>query len=181
MSQHDGPGKRLLDGLWRRYLDDPAFAAVLSRDLQDGQHRNPDGRAAWFTTAYFHLPVDLAEEVDAAGLQLEALLEVEVPGWLAPDFEARWQDDLRRQQFLESIARVERPPRMLGVSAHLLATARHLGQRLATSTPHSDQESAGRILDKSLPAGNPAVTPRAGRECGAIAMCLAAAGQEHGA
>ena len=45
-------------------------------------------------------------------------------GWILPDFEDRWQDEGRRQQLLDAIARVEREPSMLGVSAHLLAVAR---------------------------------------------------------
>ncbi len=114
----------LLDGLWTQYLDDPAFARIVERDLREGQHSNPENRPGWFTTAYLHQPDDLAQEVRDAGLILDDLLAVEGPGWLAPDFEARWQDDRRRRQLLDAIARVEREPSMLGVSAHLIAIAR---------------------------------------------------------
>ena len=44
----------MMDGLLRGSLDDPAFEAIVERDLRDGQHRNPTGRPEWFTTAYFH-------------------------------------------------------------------------------------------------------------------------------
>jgi SAM-dependent methyltransferase len=114
----------LFDGLWRRYLDDPAFARILERDLLEGQHRNPDRRPGWFTTAYYHHPDDLAREIREAGLLLDELLAVEGPGWLLPDFDARWQDEARRRQLLDAIARIEREPSMLGVSANLLAAAR---------------------------------------------------------
>src|SRR5262249_39568553 len=40
-----------LDGLRAGFLDDPAFAAIVSRDLADGQHRNSAGHPAYFTTA----------------------------------------------------------------------------------------------------------------------------------
>jgi SAM-dependent methyltransferase len=114
----------LLDGLWRRYLDDPAFAEMVERDLHEGQHRNPDGRADWFTTAYLHVPDELAQDIADAGLLLDGLLAVEGPGWLVPDFEERWQNESRRQQLLDALGRVEREPSMLGVSAHLIAVAR---------------------------------------------------------
>ena len=118
----------LLDGLREYRLDDPAFIRIVERDLQEGQHRNPENRLEWFTTAYLHHPDELVGEVRDAGLILAALLAVEGPGWLLPDFNARWRDDRRRHELLDAIARIEREPSMLGVSAHLLAVARHPGR-----------------------------------------------------
>src|SRR3990167_8859221 len=45
-----------LDGLWRKLLDDPPFAAMVEQDLKNGQHRNPTNNPEYFTDAYFHLP-----------------------------------------------------------------------------------------------------------------------------
>jgi hypothetical protein len=67
---------------------------------------------------------------DARGIPapiLADLLAVEGPGWLLPEFDARWRNDRRRHEVLEAIARIEREPSMLGVSAHHLAVARHSG------------------------------------------------------
>lgn len=114
----------LLDGLLGDRLTEPDFIQIVERDLREGQHRNPQNRPEWFTSAYFHHPDELAREVSDAGFTLDDLLAVEGPGWLLPDFDARWQDNRRRQQLLDAIARVEREPSMLGVSAHLLAVAR---------------------------------------------------------
>ena len=116
----------LLDGLRENRLDDPAFEQIVDRDLREGQHRNPQNRPEWFTTAYLHQPDELAQEVREAGFSLDDLLAVEGPCWILPDFDARWQDERRRRQMLEAIARIEREPSMLGVSAHLLALARRL-------------------------------------------------------
>ncbi len=118
----------LLDGLWMGYLDDPAFVPIVERDLREGQHRNPQQKPGWFTTAYFHHPEDLAQEVRAAGFLLDGVLAVEGLGGLVPDFEARWQDAQRRQQLLDATARIEREPSLLGVSAHLLALARRAAE-----------------------------------------------------
>jgi SAM-dependent methyltransferase len=118
----------LLDGLRENRLDDPAFVQIVERDLREGQHRNPENRPEWFTTTYFHHPDELVGEVRDAGLILADLLAVEGPCWLLPDFDARWRDDRRRQELLDAIARIEREPSMLGVSAHLLAVARHPGR-----------------------------------------------------
>ena len=112
------------DGLLRGYLDEPAFEAIVERDLRDGQHRNPTGRPEWFTTAYFHLPEELGREVADSGLRPEALLAVEGPAWMLPDIDQRLADPARREMVLAAIRRVEAEPSLLGASAHLLAVAR---------------------------------------------------------
>jgi ubiquinone/menaquinone biosynthesis C-methylase UbiE len=111
----------LMDGLRNGYLADPAFQAIVERDLTDGQHRNPDGRTEWFTTAYFHHPDELSDEMREAGLRLEALFGVEGPGWLMPEL---WDEPQGRANILRAARAVEEEPALLGVSAHLLAVAR---------------------------------------------------------
>ena len=115
-----------LDGLRGGYLEDPAFAAVATADRQDGQHRNPTGNPAYFTTAYFHRPEELAAECSAAGLAHETTLAVEGPGWLLPDLDARLGDERRRAVLLAALSALEAEPTLLGVSAHLLAVARRV-------------------------------------------------------
>jgi ubiquinone/menaquinone biosynthesis C-methylase UbiE len=114
-----------LDGLRGGYLEDPAFAAVAAGDLRHGRHRNPTGDPAYFTTAYFHRPEDLAAECAAAGLAHEATLAVEGAAWLLPDLDARLAGAQRRAVLLEALAALETEPALLGVSAHLLTVARH--------------------------------------------------------
>jgi ubiquinone/menaquinone biosynthesis C-methylase UbiE len=114
----------MLDGLVRGHLDDPGFEAIVERDVRDGQHRNPTGRPEWFTTAYFHLPDELGQEVTEAGLRLHALFAVEGPAWMLPDIEQRLADPARGERVLAAIRRVETEPSLLGASSHLLAIAR---------------------------------------------------------
>jgi SAM-dependent methyltransferase len=113
-----------LDGLLRGYLDEPAFEAIVERDVRDGQHRNPTGRPEWFTTAYFHLPEELDQEVTDSGLRLDAVLAVEGPAWLLPDIQGRLADPARRERVLAAVRRVEAEPSLLGASSHLFVVAR---------------------------------------------------------
>jgi hypothetical protein len=77
-----------------------------------------------FTTAYFHLPSELSEEVAAAGFESAQLLDIEGPGFMVPDFEVRWADRARRQAMLEAARLVETEPTVMGASSHLMAVAR---------------------------------------------------------
>jgi ubiquinone/menaquinone biosynthesis C-methylase UbiE len=111
------------DGLLRGFIDELGFEAIVERDVREGQHRNPTGRPHWFTTAFFHLPGELAEEVGDAGLRLDAVLAVEGPGGVLPDLAERLTDPVRRRRLLAAIRRVEAEPSLLGASSHLLAVA----------------------------------------------------------
>jgi SAM-dependent methyltransferase len=112
----------LLDGLRHGFAAESAFAAIVERDLRDGQHRNPDpvGRPEWFTTAFFHHPDELAAEVAEAGLALDEVFGLEGPGWLFPD---AWSDAAGREAVLRAARAVEAEPALRAVSAHLLAVA----------------------------------------------------------
>jgi hypothetical protein len=57
----------------------------------EGQHRNPTDRPDYFTTAYFHHPDELAEEVRSAGLLVEGIYGIEGPGWMLPDVGSGWR------------------------------------------------------------------------------------------
>lgn len=113
-----------LEGLRGGDLEDPAFASIAAADLRDGRHLNATGNPAWFTTAYFHRPEDLAAECEEAGLAHGATLAVEGPAWLLPGLDARLADDGRRAVLLSALADLEAEPALLGASAHLLVVAR---------------------------------------------------------
>jgi hypothetical protein len=61
---------------------------------------------AYFTTAYFHRPEDLAAEVHHAGFGDEA-----------------WDNPAQRQSLMEFLRMIEREPSVQGASAHIMAVA----------------------------------------------------------
>jgi ubiquinone/menaquinone biosynthesis C-methylase UbiE len=115
-----------LDGLFNGFLADDEFEAIVKRDLGEGQHRNPDERPGWFTTAYFHRPAELREEAEEAGLVLDGLFGIEGPAWAMRDLDAWIEDPARRAKLLDAVRRVEAEPDLLGASAHLLLAGRRL-------------------------------------------------------
>jgi SAM-dependent methyltransferase len=111
----------LLDSLTHGFFDDPQFAPILDRDLDDGQHRNTTANPRYFTDAFFHRPGELSREFLAAGFQVLEVLPIEGPGWLARDFDRLWADPIQRERLLTAVRKMEREPSVLGASSHILA------------------------------------------------------------
>ncbi|MGO9088547.1 MAG: class I SAM-dependent methyltransferase [Candidatus Sulfotelmatobacter sp.] len=114
----------LFDSLSNGFFSDPAFAPIVSRDLEDGQHRNPTGNLLYFTDAYLHRPGELSRELLAAGFQVVEVTAIEGPGWLARDFDRLWNDPALRERLLAVVRKVEREPSVLGASSHIMAIGR---------------------------------------------------------
>ena len=109
-----------IDALDSGFFDDPAFAGLLDRVTTTGLHDNPTGNPNYFTTAYFHLPEDLASELTQAGLEDVEVLAIEGIGWVADDLDDRLDDGPSRQKLLGLLAKLETEPGILGASPHLL-------------------------------------------------------------
>jgi len=105
----------LIDGLKRRNLHDPIFRPIVRRDLESGQHRNPDVRTRpeFFTTAYFHRPEELRDEAVDAGLADVSLFAVEGPSWIVED-----PGDLENQLF--AARATESEAALMGATSHIM-------------------------------------------------------------
>ena len=114
----------LFDSLSHGFFDDPAFAPILARDLQDGRHRNTTGNPIYFTDAFFHRPEELLDEFLTAGFQHVELVAIEGPGWLTHDFDRLWNDPAQRERLLSAVRKVEHESSALGASSHIMAIAR---------------------------------------------------------
>jgi ubiquinone/menaquinone biosynthesis C-methylase UbiE len=112
-----------LDGLARDFLADDTFRNIAAADLKDGIHRNESGRLEYFTTANFHRPDELKDELLDAGFSNVSVVGIEGPGWMLPDFDKRWADPRSRGDLMETARRLEAEPSIQGVSPHLLAVA----------------------------------------------------------
>jgi ubiquinone/menaquinone biosynthesis C-methylase UbiE len=110
-----------LAGLIDDHLDDAEFRRIVQRDLTDGQHRNPTEKPSYFTTAFFHHPAELKEEIEQAGFALEAIMAIEGVAVFLGDLEERWRDPGRKEQLLEALQWLEDDPSIVGITGHLLA------------------------------------------------------------
>lgn len=112
----------VLDGLKLGLLEDEGHLAVLDEAQETGRF-DPLPQSG-FTRAYFHRPAELRAEVEAAGFGVLDLVGLEGAGFLLSDFAERWADPRGREALLEGARRVEEVPELLGLSPHLLLTAR---------------------------------------------------------
>jgi ubiquinone/menaquinone biosynthesis C-methylase UbiE len=114
----------LIDGLSSGFFRDSEFRKIIAGDLASGQHRNPTNQPAYFTTAYFHRPEDLAAELRDAGFRDVRVVAVEGPAWSTPFFRETWENPLQRKSLMEFLSQIEAEPSIVGASAHLIAVGR---------------------------------------------------------
>lgn len=103
------------------FIIDPQFIPIYEQDLRYGQHRNPTGDNRFFTTAFFHYPQELADEVKEAGFRLETMLAIEGPARLLKDFEKQWTNPDIKERIMRITRLVEAEPTLWGVSFHIMA------------------------------------------------------------
>jgi hypothetical protein len=112
-----------LEGGLVRHLHErvPGFAAALDHLVDNGV--GPPLFDGDFS-GYFHRPDELCEEVAAAGLELLDLVGLEGLSFALSDLDERWDDPRMRETVLDVARRIERVPELMGLSPHLVATAR---------------------------------------------------------
>jgi ubiquinone/menaquinone biosynthesis C-methylase UbiE len=112
----------VLDGFRVKLFDDPRFEQIVERDLTEGQHRNIAPDQDYFTTAFFHKPNELRDEIEEAGLICDKVLGVEGPVVLMPALN-EWIDtgEAYYRLALKYMQRLEEEESLLGASSHLLA------------------------------------------------------------
>ncbi len=103
---------------------DPEFIKIASRDLREGQHRNPNEHPRYFTTAFLHRPEEFKSEIEKAGFNLEGLFGIQGPAWLLQNLEEQWADASHRERLLHIARSLENEPSVIGVNAHIMAIAR---------------------------------------------------------
>lgn len=119
-------GAVALDGYVKGWIDKPGEVDIIRAQLRDGFVRTD--RSGFGAIAYFHLPSEARAELSASDLEVTAMLGVEGPGWVASDFEARWESAKSREVILESARICEDDPELQVLSEHLLAFC-HRGPR----------------------------------------------------
>jgi ubiquinone/menaquinone biosynthesis C-methylase UbiE len=114
----------LFDGFKRNLVVDDSFEKMLVNDLRTGIHLNDTKNPEYFTTAYFHTPNEIKEEVKASGLQFEKLIGVESFGWIVDEFDKKSGDKVFMEKLNKFIGIVETKDDLIAMSQHIIAVGR---------------------------------------------------------
>ena len=114
----------LFDGFKRDLVVDDHFEKMLINDLTTGVHSNETGNPEYFTTAYFHTPAEIKQEIMESGLQFEKLIAVESFGWIVDNFKERSQDQAYMKKLHKVINMIETNDDLIAMSQHIIAVAK---------------------------------------------------------
>jgi ubiquinone/menaquinone biosynthesis C-methylase UbiE len=114
----------LIDGFVRDLVYDDEFFNILKNDLKTGIHLNETNNLEYFTTAFFHTPAEIKNEIHESGLVFEKLIAVESFGWIVKDYKEKERDSAYMNKLLEIIRKVESDDDLVAMSPHIIAVAR---------------------------------------------------------
>jgi ubiquinone/menaquinone biosynthesis C-methylase UbiE len=108
----------LLDGFGELLIDDERFISILDGGLETGFHS--PGETPFFTSAFFHTPDDIKNELITVGFNNIDLVAVE--GFArAVNTNGLLKNDNHKRLLLKYIERIERAPELMGMSDHFFA------------------------------------------------------------
>ena len=115
----------LLDGYRSRLVQSAEFRQIMFTDLATGRHRGAaDGSTKYFTQAFLHHPQEIVSEIGSAGFHTIEQTAIESFGFMVPDLDTSWNDGEQRDALLRAIQLVEKEPTLLGLSPHIMVSAR---------------------------------------------------------
>jgi len=114
----------LFDGFKRDLVYDDQFVKMLIGDLKTGIHLNETNHPDYFTTAYFHTPAEIREEINASGLKLDKLIAVEGFGWIINDFAKKTNDTVYMNKLAMIINMLETSDDLIAMSQHIITVAK---------------------------------------------------------
>lgn len=108
----------LLEGFQYFLIDDEQFVKIIDENLTSGKHI--PGETTYFTTAFFHTPELIIEELKRAGFTDISLIPVEGFAQIL-DVNDLFNNQQRKELLLKYIKETENISSLLGVSGHFIA------------------------------------------------------------
>lgn len=108
----------LFDGFFSDLVQDPAFVPIMQQDLQSGTHINNTNNEYYFTSAYFHKPGEIKNELENTGYTNVTTYAADGFGWLIPGITDKIKDENYKELLLDCLRKTATEPSLLGVSAH---------------------------------------------------------------
>jgi SAM-dependent methyltransferase len=112
-----------LIGMLRGWVYDEAYMSMVRQEVTSGRHVAPTGWSV-FMDGFFHNSHDARSEMREADFNVEDQVAIEGPAWLSQEFDASWDDTVKRERILELSRLAERDPEILAGSPHVAIIAR---------------------------------------------------------
>jgi ubiquinone/menaquinone biosynthesis C-methylase UbiE len=104
-------------------LHDTYLGPIIEEDIKTGRHNNPKSDPRFFTTAYYHLPEDLEQEVKEGGFKNVKVMGVEGPSILFASLKETVEDKQALASLLHFLELIETDKNIMASTSHLMAVA----------------------------------------------------------
>jgi ubiquinone/menaquinone biosynthesis C-methylase UbiE len=113
----------LMDGFRRDLIKDDVFEKILLADLKNGIHINDTQNEEYFTTAFFHTPAEIKDEISESGLIFKKLIAVESAGWVIDNPGEKLKNGHYLNKISKIIELVESNEDLIAMSPHIIGIA----------------------------------------------------------
>ncbi|MGR3301607.1 MAG: class I SAM-dependent methyltransferase [Candidatus Scalindua sp.] len=107
-------------GISKGYIYDTEYMKMTNVEVETGLRNDAPRWLNTFSSAFFHLPKELEDELVEAGMIFDTLLGIVGPSWLVPDIDTDWSDPEKRKVLIETARMLEHEPllgpRILGIA-----------------------------------------------------------------
>ena len=106
-------------------LENPEFIAMVERELNDGNHINPDGKVySGLGTSHLHTAKALKSELCEGGFSKSVVHGVMGGAWLANNIDELWNSEKSKNALMNTVRLLDTHEEIIGLSGHLLAISR---------------------------------------------------------
>lgn len=114
----------MFDGFRFGLINDPEFIPIMHQDIESGLHINTSKTKKYFTDSYFHLPEEVAPELEEGCFIFEDLIALTSFGNILDGVEENLNNPQYKELLLKTIRMLEKEPSLMGVSSHYIGVAR---------------------------------------------------------
>jgi ubiquinone/menaquinone biosynthesis C-methylase UbiE len=114
----------IIDGFFKDFVNDPHFIEIMMNDASSGKHLNPTCQAKYFTTAYFHRPDEIKQEIISSGWDHEKTVAIESFAGLIPAVEEKLSQPSYQNLLLNTLRVIEEDISISGIGGHLVGIGR---------------------------------------------------------
>ncbi len=105
-------------------LEDEGFMKMVERELEDGEHINPDKMVySGLGSAHLHTAKALRAELESGGFENSVIHGIMGGAWLAHNLDELWKNEASREALMRTVRMIDTHEEIIGLSGHLLSVS----------------------------------------------------------